>query len=186
MRIITALAVTLALVATSCGGDQGLATESTSPETATTQTASTSSEQPADASEGSSSGLTVEIEVERDGPAGKVQAEPENGEVKLWISNQSFVDDPVRISVTVDDRVVVEDDFATKDQHNSVGYRVRGLEPGVHEISATSSTNVQYSGVFTLGADSPVWLVLDYWHDDQDSAGPEFIFVESPRSVGFD
>jgi hypothetical protein len=124
--------------------------------------------------------------VEVDGPAGSPHPEPNAGEVKLWVSNQSTEDSAVALTIAIDDTVMVEDTFEVRDQHNSIGFRILGLVPGDHTLTAISGTGVELEAGFTLSADSPRWLILDYFYDAQDSTDPEFIFIDSDRSTAFD
>lgn len=129
-----------------------------------------------------SSALTVEPGASLGSP----QTDPEPGEVKLWISNQSFDDDPVDVTVTMAGETVVSESFEVKGQHNWIAFDITGLEPGIHTVEASSSTGVEFSGEFTLPEGEPRWLVLDYWYYTDDDLGRYFTFAESDIPVGFD
>ncbi len=157
----------LALLTASCGND-------------TTDTRTTAEEQPGATL--TPSGLAVS-------PAagvGEPQEELATGQVRLWVSNQSFEDDPVAITIQVDGETIVADSFFVEGQHNWFAFDVAGLQPGVHSIVAESDTGARIEGSFTLPDGESRWLVADYWHYPEESEGPHFTFSESDRPVGFD
>lgn len=123
--------------------------------------------------------------VERGAALGQQQSTPAPGEVKLWVSNQSFEDDPVHLSVSIGDTLIIEDDFKVEGQHNWIAFDIRGLEPGVHPIRAESDTGAHYAGEFTVLDHEPRWLVLDYWHYPEEPSGRHFSFNESDHAVAF-
>lgn len=95
------------------------------------------------------------------GPVGVV--EEDQARLLLWVSNQSFVDDPVRVTVHIDGVPVVDEDFAVEGQHNWVRFPV-DLPPGEHELVAESDTGVQLTRTFTLPVKGPRYAVMDYWN----------------------
>jgi len=118
-------------------------------------------------------------------PLGEPQGDLAAGEVKLWVSNQSFEDDPVSILVTVDGVDVVEETLFVEGQHNWIAFDIHGLEPGEHTLVAASSTGAEHVATFTLPEDEPRWLVLDYWYYPEDVEGRFFSFNESDQAVAF-
>lgn len=133
------------------------------------------------ANEGAASGLVVE----RAAPVGEIQTEPGPGEVKLWISNQSFDDDPIHITVWIDGVLAVDEPFEALDQHNWIAFDLLGLEPGEHILEAKSGTGVSLSAELTVVADAPRWAVLDYWFYPGEGPGRHFTFDQSDRPIGF-
>lgn len=111
--------------------------------------------------------------------------EPEPGVVRLWVSNQSFDDDPVRITIEVDGQLVVDDAFEVGGQHNWFAHDIAGLEPGQHEIVATSDTGAVIEATFSLPADEPRWVVIDYWYYPGEPAGRHFTARESAEPIVF-
>lgn len=103
----------------------------------------------------------------------------------MFVSNQSFADDPISIAIIVDDTVVVDDTFHVGDQHNWMAFSLDDLEPGVHTLEARSSTQASFSGTFTVLADEPRWLIVDYWNYPNDGAGRHFSFDEYDEPVEF-
>lgn len=126
-----------------------------------------------------------ELIVEEGQAIGTEQVEPEVGAVKLWVTNQSFVDDPVDVTIWIDGAEVISRDFWVEDQHTWIPFFVRGLDPGEHAIAARSDTGVEYAGTFTVPPDQPRWLVLTYWYYRGDPQGRHFALHESERPVAF-
>jgi hypothetical protein len=123
--------------------------------------------------------------VERGPGVGEAPVEPQAGEVKLWVSNQSFTDDPVSIIVRLDGIPVVSETFVVEGQHNWQSFLVRGLTSGEHTVTAESDTGATGSWTFALLEDEPRWLVVDYWNDPDDPQGRHFTFHESDQPVVF-
>ena len=123
--------------------------------------------------------------VERGPSTGEPQVEPEVGEVKLWVSNQSFEDDPVAITIRLDGIPVVGETFFVESQHNWQSFMIRGLAPGDHTVTAESDTGASRTWTFTLPADQARWLVVDYWYYPDDAEGRHFTFLESDEPVAF-
>lgn len=118
-------------------------------------------------------------------PVGQLQTEPDPGEVKLWLSNQSFTDDPVAVSIVIDGEPAFDADLEVKGQHNWIPWEIGGLNPGVHTITARSDTGAEFTGTFTLPAGEPRWVVLDYWYESGDAEGRRFILTEFDHAVAF-
>ena len=139
---------------------------------------------------------TVATSQELDGSSGVTVSEPTGvgaaqdevavGEVRLWVSNQSFDDDPVSITIRIDGEVVVDDSFAVGSQHNSVSFDIAGLSSGLHEMVAESDTGARTDGSFTLPDGDSRWLVADYWYDAGEPADRYFTRSESDEPVYFD
>ncbi len=119
-------------------------------------------------------------------PVGQLQTEPDPGEVKLWLSNQSFTDDPVAVSIVIDGEPAFDADLEVMGQHNWIPFEIGGLNPGVHTITARSDTGAELTGSFTLPAGEPRWVVLDYWYEPSGAEGRRFTLNEFDRPVGFD
>lgn len=111
--------------------------------------------------------------------------EPADGEVLLWVSNQSFEDDTVSLTVTIDGQPAVDREFRVENQHNWMGFFLDGLPPGNHTVMARSDTGVDFEGSFTLPSGEPRWLVLDYWFYRDDPEGRHFTFSEHNQAVMF-
>jgi hypothetical protein len=102
----------------------------------------------------------------------------------LYVSNQSFEDPEVRITVAIDDEVVVDQRFAVEGQHNWIRFDL-DVPPGDHTLHATSDTDAELTADFTTTAGQPRWAVVDYWW--YPGEGPrEFTSTISDEPIGFD
>ena len=86
----------------------------------------------------------------------------------LIVSNQSFDDEEVRLTVTVDGVTVVDDDFHVEDQHNWIYFPLR-LPSGGHEVTAESDSGATLRESFEVPPDQKRYAIIDYWTED-DSA----------------
>jgi hypothetical protein len=105
-----------------------------------------------------------------------------NGNLILYVSNQSFDRDTVDIRVLIDGRPAVDDDFAVLNQHNWVEFRF-SLDDGQHVVYVES-----LDGQATLEKHFEVkgnrWAVVDYWCCS-DPSEPKFTFRVSPEPLAF-
>lgn len=102
----------------------------------------------------------------------------------LYVSNQSFEDPYVRITIKIDGQVVVDEDFDVEGQHNWVTF-TPDITPGDHTLEAVSDTGAELRVSFTLPDGEPRWAVVDYWYYPDE--GPRsFIFDISDQAIGFD
>lgn len=173
------------LVFMACGDATNPDAEGAPTSTAATATITSASDDRPDTTASprqASGGLTVE----RGSPLGQLQHEPAAGEVKLWVSNQSSADDPVGLAISIDGAQVVDEQFDVEGQHNWIAFDIAGLQPGRHEVAATSETGVEHTETFTVLEGAPRWLVLDYWYDRDDPLGRHITFRESDHAVAFD
>ena len=100
----------------------------------------------------------------------------------LMISNQSFDDPDVGLTVTVDGDVVIERSFAVENQHTVVSYRLP-LEPGDHQMIVRADTGATHERVVSLDSERR-YLYVGYWGGDASS--PEaFSVSESDQPFGF-
>lgn len=111
----------------------------------------------------------------------------QDGNVVLYVSNQSFEIDPVDIEVRVDGRLVVSKDFNVGSQHNWESFRL-SLPAGRHVLTARSKRGeAEIRQPFDV--DGNRWLVLDYWFYSKKYGNPpesrHFQFTESDEPMGF-
>lgn len=83
----------------------------------------------------------------------------------LIVSNQSFDDEEVRLSIAVDGVTVVDDDFHVEDQHNWVRFPL-GLPRGGHEVTADTDSGATLRESFEVPGTEPRYAVIDYWTAD--------------------
>ncbi|MBD8869175.1 hypothetical protein [Nocardioides donggukensis] len=83
----------------------------------------------------------------------------------LIVSNQSFDDEVVRLSVVIDGVTVVDGDFHVEGQHNWISFPL-GLPTGVHELTAASDSGATLRESFEVRRASARYAVIDYWTED--------------------
>ena len=120
------------------------------------------------------------------GPSlGEAQVEPQPGEVQLWVSNQSFTDDPVSVIVRLDGIPVVSESLFVEGQHNWQSFLISGLAPGEHTVTAESETGVTTTWTFDLPEGEARWVAVDYWYEADGIDGRRFTFHESDEPIAF-
>ncbi|MGA8846208.1 MAG: hypothetical protein WB471_06295 [Nocardioides sp.] len=97
----------------------------------------------------------------------------------LYVSNQSFEDDEVRITVAVDGVTVVDDDFAVEGQHNWVQFPL-AMPPGPHEVSAESDSGSTLTKSFETPGAEPRYAVIDHWTTRNGSGDLDWRFQRQP------
>jgi hypothetical protein len=116
------------------------------------------------------------------------------GDLNLWVSNQSYVDKNVGLTVTLDGVVIIDRTFHVGDQHNHIEHRIR-LDDGTHTISATTvidDENVELSEEFSIEPNQQRYAFLSYWHyvptreGDTSFDPPGFNFDIQDEPIGFD
>jgi hypothetical protein len=105
---------------------------------------------------------------------------PEN--VTLHVSNQSFADAEVHITVAIDGAMAVDQSFDVGNQHGWIPFELE-LAPGPHEVVATSDTGV--TSTFTLDVldSGHKYAVINYWYYPPDPKYPGA--TQTPRSFDF-
>jgi hypothetical protein len=83
----------------------------------------------------------------------------------LHVSNQSFDDEEVRLTVVIDGVTVVDGDFDVADQHNWVTFPL-SVPSGGHEISAESDSGATLRESFEVPHGTTRYAVIDHWTDD--------------------
>lgn len=101
----------------------------------------------------------------------------------LYVSNQSFDEPTVHITISIDDTVIVDQAFDVEGQHNWIAFEPQ-VGPGTHLLQATSDTGATFSVEFVLPDGEPRWAVVDYWTPGSGSADP-FTFHISDEPIGF-
>jgi hypothetical protein len=105
----------------------------------------------------------------------------DQADLVLHVSNQSFDDEEVHLTITVDGVTVVEGDFHVEDQHNWISFPL-GLPPGTHEITAESDSGATLSESFRVPGGRTRYAVIDHWTED-DHGDLTWLFQRQP--VGF-
>jgi hypothetical protein len=107
-----------------------------------------------------------------------------NGNFRLYVSNQSFALDPVDITIRIDGRLAVSDDFAVGNEHNWKLYRF-DLAPGMHRITAVSRAGrARLAGTFRVRR--TLSGVVDYWYSPGNPGGArKLTFHHSQGQIAF-
>jgi hypothetical protein len=102
----------------------------------------------------------------------------------LMVSNQSYLDDPVVLTVEIDGLEVVSTQFEVRNQHHYVYFPLR-LGPGSHELRATSDTGVSINESFTLPADGARrYAGISYFnYADEDGMLIDWVIRPTPMGV---
>lgn len=124
---------------------------------------------------------------------GRMLPQDPNGNFTLYVSNQSFDENPVDITIHIDGKKAVERDFDVKGkrtaQHNWIKHRF-SLSPGKHRITAKSK-----KGKASLEKEFEIedkhWAVIDYWWYPtiRGGSGPtarKFTFMIQNSPIGFE
>lgn len=99
--------------------------------------------------------------------------------LQLFVSNQSFVDDPVRITVSIDGIEVVDQEFVVEGQHTWVSFPL-ALPPGRHELVATSGTGARLTEQLRTG-ERRRYAVINYWnYQDEDGRFLDWRIQDEP------
>ena len=121
--------------------------------------------------------------VSQGAPLGEAQGQLEPGEVRLWVSNQSFTDERVGVTVIIDGTVGIDDWFDVEGQHNWISFDLLGLSEGGHTLVAESTTGAVLNTEFVTSETEPRWLLLEYWNSPDDPA--EFTFDDFDEPIAF-
>ncbi len=83
----------------------------------------------------------------------------------LFVSNQSFDDEEVRLTVMIDAVTVVDGDFHVEGQHNWVSFPLT-LSSGGHEITAESDSGATLRESFQVRRGKTRYALIDHWTED--------------------
>lgn len=114
-------------------------------------------------------------------PAGTA---PEPANLVLYVSNQSFADDPVNIRVELAGRVVVDGSFRVESQHTWIEHEL-AVPVGTHQVRVSSDTGVESTYELVVPRGQTRWAVVEYWYYPQDTPR-SFTFRVSDEPVGFE
>ena len=104
--------------------------------------------------------------------------ERSRADLVLSISNQSFEDGRVRLTVAVDGVIVVDDDFHVEDQHNWTSFPL-ALSPGDHEVTAEADSGAVLRESFEVRSDQTCYAAIDHWGGDE-TAELTWLFRRQP------
>ena len=106
---------------------------------------------------------------------------PDDADLVLYVSNQSFEDESVRLKLAVDGVTVVDGEFRVEGQHNWIRFPL-SLSPGSHSLTAESDTGATLKESFQVPGDEARYAVVDYWAEDDS---PELMWLFQREPVGF-
>ena len=117
-------------------------------------------------------------------PAAIRIVEEDRADLHLWVSNQSFKDNPIVLTISIDGTEVVEQPFEVGDQHNWILFPV-SLPPGKHVVNVASDTGAKMTQSFTSHATEPRYAAADYWNY-ADKDGQHITWRIQSRVMAFD
>ena len=107
-----------------------------------------------------------------------------NGNFVLYVSNQSFAKPHVDITIRIDGKIAVTDQFAVGDEHNWTEYRFE-LAPGIHHLTAVSPDgHARFAGTFRLK--KSLHGVVNYWYaPGNPGGGRKLTFTHTTDKIAF-
>lgn len=99
----------------------------------------------------------------------------------MYVSNQSFDDREVHLTVAIDGVTVVDGDFYVEDQHNWVSFPL-ALPSGGHDITADSDSGATLRGSFQVPHGTTRYAVIDHW--TEGAADLTWGFYRQPVTFG--
>ena len=106
---------------------------------------------------------------------------PDEADLVLYVSNQSFEDEDVRIKLDVDGVTIVDGEFRVEGQHNWIRFPL-SLSPGSHTLTAESDTGATLKESFQVPGNEARYAVVNYWAEDDS---PELTWLFQREPVGF-
>lgn len=91
-------------------------------------------------------------------------ASREEAVLHLWVSNQSFADNLVGLTISIDGVQVIDQRFSVGNQHNWILFPI-DAPPGPHVLKATSDSGAETTHTFHLPERGKRHAVVDYWQD---------------------
>lgn len=91
----------------------------------------------------------------------------------LYVSNQSYEDEFIRIQVSIDGKLVIDREFFVYNQHTHVEYAFH-LTKGKHKLLIRAS-DADVTSERQIEIVTQHWAAVSYWHDKR-----------TPRQFGFD
>lgn len=89
-----------------------------------------------------------------------------NANIVVMVSNQSFDVPHVKMSGTVDELHVFNDEYSVGDQHQYAYYYVYA-SPGEHEFKVLAN-GISIKETVTITEDEPLWICFSYWNAENE------------------
>lgn len=99
--------------------------------------------------------------------------------LNLMISNQSLYEDSVNLSIYIDKKLLVEDTYLVKDQHNYLYYYIV-IEEGEHDISVEYNGKIIGEETIEIVNNKPTWVSLNYWNEKKTKENVNFYISDEP------
>ncbi len=133
-------------------------------------------------------GVALLIQKNTSTPSSNGLAQNKNGNLTLYVSNQSFDITPVDITVRIDGATAVSKSFEVGTQHNEEAFQFT-LSNGSHKIDVSSiKGDAKLTKNFEIKGKR--WAILDYWYTKKSQYNNEspkgFSFEISDKQPGFD
>lgn len=110
-------------------------------------------------------------------------ASTDDAALRLWVSNQSFADSVVAVTISIDGVEIVDQRFSVGNQHNWILFPI-DARPGRHVVKAVSDTGAEMTKAFRLPENGQRHAVVDYWQDRGDLS-PKFTWRIQSKPVVF-
>jgi hypothetical protein len=104
--------------------------------------------------------------------------------VVLVVSNQSYDDPTVRLTIDAGKDTVVDHDFEVGGQHEFFTYELT-LPPGAHAVRMTSDSGATHTETLTIEPDQRQYVTISYWDDPDEVPAPRFTYEASLDPPGF-
>ncbi|MEH1167483.1 hypothetical protein V6V47_19070 [Micromonospora sp. CPCC 205539] len=85
-------------------------------------------------------------------------------DLHLWVSNQSFDDDPIVLTVSIDGTEVIAQPFEVRGQHNWILFPLQ-VPSGRHVVHVRSGTGAEKQETFSMPGTGRQYAVIDYWNE---------------------
>lgn len=96
-------------------------------------------------------------------PESSETVDPKEATFTMYVSNQSFREPRIHITITIDGKPIVAGRFAVEGQHNWIAYPLK-LKPGSHQLSARAESGVTFKTNLEIPAKKARYGVLQYWN----------------------
>ena len=101
----------------------------------------------------------------------------------LFVSNQSFIERNIHLTVMIDGTAVAVGRFAVEGQHNWETFPLK-LGAGTHRLTARAESGAQTTETFDLPAIGVRYAVLNYWNYKDDPKRFSWDFSVEPPAFG--
>lgn len=99
----------------------------------------------------------------------------------LYVSNQSFDEPRVPVSVSIDGVVLVDEPFDVEGQHNWQAFPI-AVGAGTHEVVVTGPNGATTTQQLVVPQRGDLWAVTNYWTNDRKGS---LDWMVSDRPIGF-